>query len=1313
MAVSDHFDNVQKIYIAFYQRPADPAGLYYWSQILNGAGGDVGQVIEAFANSEEAGRLYGEITEETIGNVIDQVYQALFNRAPDAAGKQYYVDGFAAGEFTAASIVLNVLNGAANGDAVAIANKLEAANHFTKAIDPELDGLDPLATYDAADEQVARDWLADVTSSNRVSAAQAEAFVKAEIASATDPINGGEVVPVTEYTLTVGQDTVIANAEGAVFKAPIVQNQNGAVTNTLSDGDVLIGQGEGNTLKADLALPVTGTLPVGQAISANTNNIQVVELRAQTGIADAITGPVQFNGSHIDAENFHGVEEWWSVNSRANIQVEDVRTRPEDTVIGLRSTDPLVGFRVYFDPQQLTNEVRAEDSALTITLDSVVTPGDLSDVPVNGVRFTLNGESYTLQSDAVAAAATHAELAAALQAALAEQEELAGVTVTLNANNTITLLDPAGKTFAVGGFTFVNNEVPPSGTITWNQTVGEPELVDEPITTTVVLDNVGRTSQGGLVDIGSLGDGGIEQFNVQVGDTSWVSGLVSQSWLGGNVVASEHFLEVVNVAHQTGKTGDLSIGTEALSTDDRLVDGLIDIRELNAGNFNSDLKAGIVLTDEAIDRYLQDAEGVVEFVYTSGNGDDNITVDIQSAALAGDADFALAINLDDGDDRLNLIDTQNVNWESRKVSVDGGAGENVIEVQTSHGTNAGNTFANFANFQTYVVAGGNNTNHNFASQAGVEHVVVANDIGVNTTLINLEDGADISLNGKNQVLGAGNSNDDQVLGDIVVRNAKGVELDVSLDNAGRIDAELDVASLTIEGATSAVRTLNLASNGQRQTANEVGVIEGNRVNTFNITGTQDLKSHIASAANSVAAAPAARDNFVVDASALTGDLDLRIETPIVTTIDGTADRTNTFTGAAGDSDILTLLGEGIGLAGDRLTVTESTTISGFETIQFGEADSVTGFARDTFGSFNAARVTGVDLYRIELINDQQIRANAAPVQPDTGLELINLANDVNVQILTPGAGGDVTLRGAGSLQTINVDLTTSLDNRSDGSTFETFSGGTWEAGARTLEVGGYKTINLDLGVGNGHNVAAQANTYDFDLVLLDRNGLSIHDGADFVRTGDNVANWSSQGVAARELVLTGGNAAARNGDAGTSDSVDLSDLDVALDLIDLSGYAGQVTGNILPGYDNDPVSDVKVVVGGYDIDWTVNAVAPVLPAVGYNTIFEFAEAGKGDVGVGAGNAAVTWTIQNFIAAADTDGSGNIVGSINNHTILDLSDLGITSYAQLRVTFDGVDTWIHSETEVLGGNNFSWEIKLVGGDYSAAGDLGIAENFIFA
>ncbi len=220
MAAAQYFEQVQKIFIAFYQRPADPAGLKYWAQRVDAAGGDFGAVIDAFAASPEAVALYVAIDATTIGDVIDKLYLALFNTAPDAAGKQFYIDGFTAGTYTAGTIALNVLNGATGDDAVAVANKVQVANNFTQQVDgrPLTDayfgsGTSFNVTYAGdADAQAARDILKGVTfnASTVLNPSQVTEQLKAKIADATDPIigqTGGQT-----FTLTNGIDNIVGTS---------------------------------------------------------------------------------------------------------------------------------------------------------------------------------------------------------------------------------------------------------------------------------------------------------------------------------------------------------------------------------------------------------------------------------------------------------------------------------------------------------------------------------------------------------------------------------------------------------------------------------------------------------------------------------------------------------------------------------------------------------------------------------------------------------------------------------------------------------------------------------------------------------------------------------------------------------------------------------------------------------------------------------------------------------------------------------------------------------------------------------------------
>lgn len=133
MATSASIDKVQKLFIAFYQRPADVTGLEYWANRVDAANGDTSAVVNAFATSAEATALYPATLSTT--QLVNNVYQALFGRAPDAAGLNFYANAIAAGTMTPGKLAQNILDGATGTDATIIANKLTVAKAYTAAMD--------------------------------------------------------------------------------------------------------------------------------------------------------------------------------------------------------------------------------------------------------------------------------------------------------------------------------------------------------------------------------------------------------------------------------------------------------------------------------------------------------------------------------------------------------------------------------------------------------------------------------------------------------------------------------------------------------------------------------------------------------------------------------------------------------------------------------------------------------------------------------------------------------------------------------------------------------------------------------------------------------------------------------------------------------------------------------------------------------------------------------------------------------------------------------------------------------------------------
>jgi probable HAF family extracellular repeat protein len=174
-ASSDYYDTVQKLYIGYYQRPADPGGLVFWANGLamadtnhdgNLIGENITWVLEQFAFSSEARALNGgDITTNNIATAVDRIYLGLFGRHAEPEGLTWWVNSFNSGASTPASILWELMKGAQGMDAQTVQNRLAAAKVFTTVIDPDLDGGNFRYRYSGnGDATKARDLLSGVTS---------------------------------------------------------------------------------------------------------------------------------------------------------------------------------------------------------------------------------------------------------------------------------------------------------------------------------------------------------------------------------------------------------------------------------------------------------------------------------------------------------------------------------------------------------------------------------------------------------------------------------------------------------------------------------------------------------------------------------------------------------------------------------------------------------------------------------------------------------------------------------------------------------------------------------------------------------------------------------------------------------------------------------------------------------------------------------------------------------------------------------------------------------------------------------------------
>jgi len=130
--VTTHVAAVQQMYVAYFGRPADTAGLDYWTNVVEANAGATAAVSAAFAASPEYIVTYFG---QTNTQIVNNVYQNLFGRDADAAGSAYWANLLTTGKIKVDTIVAEVAKAALTTDAEAVENKVAASTAFTAQLD--------------------------------------------------------------------------------------------------------------------------------------------------------------------------------------------------------------------------------------------------------------------------------------------------------------------------------------------------------------------------------------------------------------------------------------------------------------------------------------------------------------------------------------------------------------------------------------------------------------------------------------------------------------------------------------------------------------------------------------------------------------------------------------------------------------------------------------------------------------------------------------------------------------------------------------------------------------------------------------------------------------------------------------------------------------------------------------------------------------------------------------------------------------------------------------------------------------------------
>lgn len=120
---------VQQLYIAYLGRAADPAGLAYWAGEIDQGLISLDQLRQNLVNEQpEYLENYGQLSNEEL---TDTVYENLFNREADAAGRDYWVGQLESGAVRQDQLIIAYVNGASEPDQLVLSNKLFIAECYT------------------------------------------------------------------------------------------------------------------------------------------------------------------------------------------------------------------------------------------------------------------------------------------------------------------------------------------------------------------------------------------------------------------------------------------------------------------------------------------------------------------------------------------------------------------------------------------------------------------------------------------------------------------------------------------------------------------------------------------------------------------------------------------------------------------------------------------------------------------------------------------------------------------------------------------------------------------------------------------------------------------------------------------------------------------------------------------------------------------------------------------------------------------------------------------------------------------------------
>jgi len=361
-------DAVQRLYVAYFNRPADPVSLAVYESLLPSDRAATQAELQAIADqyfspSAEYQTMYAG---KSNTQIIDQLYQNIFGRPAEVDGLVYWAAELTAGRQTVASIALQLSYSAQGTDAQVVANRIEAANAFTNSLNTaeEITGYsgDPAAAS-------ARSWLQTVGSDD----ASKDAAIAGVDAAVTNAINATEEVAGKTYTLTSNADIFDTVTQTAANVTTNGDDTFRAVSaGDFTSVDIIDGAGGDDVLTAVMAEGGTTALTV----KATLTSVETINITNTAVAGDTTTTLDMGSSTGTTAINV-------TVANDADFTVTGITTGTAVSFIGTGTADTVATVTL----SGLSGAAGGGQDAYTVGLNNA----DLDDLVLAGVEeVTLN-----------------------------------------------------------------------------------------------------------------------------------------------------------------------------------------------------------------------------------------------------------------------------------------------------------------------------------------------------------------------------------------------------------------------------------------------------------------------------------------------------------------------------------------------------------------------------------------------------------------------------------------------------------------------------------------------------------------------------------------------------------------------------------------------------------------------------------------------------------------------------------------------------------------------------------------------------------